>query len=192
VTSSNYNREKTILVERPYTTLEGCLIENEGAFPLDRGFTHYWTTSIIYQSCHAQDFDPTDAGSGQYGFDGYLSDDITFRNCSEGGCRRGIDSINCSNYVIDGGEFPDGIGGHWIEGMYVHGNAFLSSQHPGNLNVIHASGSDINIESARIQVTKDTGSVLRMRADYPELRGICRLGPGVDITIDETGDPGSL
>jgi hypothetical protein len=184
-----YHRKMVILTQRPHTRMLGCVVRNETPYTVDRGFKQAYTTTLVYENCYAWGMDPTHTQPGNYGYAGEFCDNVVFRNCSEGECRRGLDTVNASNYAVDGGVWPDGIGGHWIEGLHVYGKAFLSCQHPTNQYPVLVSGSNVNIESAHIHMPLIADAAFQMRGDYPELTGIARLGPDVDITIDETGDP---
>jgi hypothetical protein len=192
------HRNKVVITRRPHTTMVGCVVTNESPVhadwrhcQIDTCFSVSFTTTVTYENCRAERTDATadQSGSGCYGFHIEYADSITYRNCTEGQNRRGLDAIGGANIVIDGGSYPDGVGGHWIDGLHIYGRPYLATQHPTNLNVIHVSGSDVNVESAIINVTSVTGAVFRARQDRPEVRGICRLGPGVEITIDNTTDP---
>lgn len=182
-------RNKVILTQRPHTTLRNCKVINGTTTPIAQGFAHLVASGLTYNHCFVDGMAPGGTGTTNYGFNGSYCDNVRFENCGEQACRRGIDSSGCSNYVIDGGNYPDGIGAHWVDGVYVYGKPFISCNSI-NPQPFWFSGSDIDIESARVYLPY-FGYVTRvfgMRGDLPELRGICRIGEGVEITIDETAD----
>jgi hypothetical protein len=186
-------RNRMLDIYRPHTTLRNCVLINDTARDCAIGYNVTYATNTVFEGCiienlAPQKLDPVARFTTCYGFGGGYTDDVTWRNCSARNCRRDIDAGPASNYKIDGGSYPDGVGGHWIDGMHIYGRPFISNQHPTNPHCILTSGSDINVESALIHLPPES-NVLTMRGDLPEMRGLFRLGPGVEIIIDETQDP---
>jgi hypothetical protein len=119
-------RNRMLDICRPHTTLRNCVLINDTARDCAIGYNLTYATNTVFEGCVVenmapQKLDPVARYGTNYGFGGGYADDVTFRNCSTRNCRRGIDAGPASNYKIDGGSYPDGVGGHWIDGMHIYG-----------------------------------------------------------------------
>lgn len=179
-------RSGLIRCSRPNVTFDGGAAVNESGNVMNNLFAITGASGVLLEGVHVR-------GAGEdsleYGFAIDRGIDITLLACTELFCRRGMDAHGGKEIKIVGGSYPDGVGGHWIEGLYVGGRAYLSSDLP-NTAPVHVAGRDVTIENCKVLVRNDQAAVVNVRQDEFELRGAARV-IGNDIEFDCTASTGS-
>ena len=181
--SGTTGRERLVSVRRDNTVLRNCSIFNETSLEILQGFVHERSEGIIYDNCSV---DGQHVNATNYAWNGGLATDVTFRNCRASGGRRNIDAHRCADYRVIGGNYSDGIGGHWLHGLYLSSMPIIGASNPANPFCIHMSGSDI-IGAARFMLDNGSRQAVKLRADIFELGGIVNLD-GSDFRIDNSNN----
>lgn len=182
-TAALRGRYAGIQVSRPNTKFNGGGIVNEVGL-MAQLFRAEATSGITLVAMHARGADELDTQYA-FAFDQVL--DYTLIGCTEAFCRRGLDTHMGKLGQVVGGSYPDGVGGHWIEGFDVGGNAFLASDLP-NSAPIFVAGRDVSVHDCTILLRSDQFSVAAVRGDLFELAGKFDLSRN-KIMLDCTPNP---
>lgn len=168
-------------IRRPNTIVENGTIISESSFEIYSGFITSQTGLVSFKDCFMQGLHENNTN---YGFSANGSCLVDFDNCGEIFCRRGSDQNSSKQITIRGGSYPDGVGGHWVHGLYVSGGAIIASDAPNSAPVF-ASGSDVSVTGCTIRVRSDQFSLMAIRGDIFECRGSLRCDDN-DIELDCT------
>lgn len=172
---------RAVQINRPNTTLRNChVFVSSGR--LQQGFVSIGTVGTVYERCSASGLQ---VNVTNYGFNSNYCASLKYVDCWASQCRRDIDAHAGKDIVIEGGIFPDGVGAHWANGLYVTGaeiGAFTSA----SPNVITVSGSDVVATDCTLYLSI-RGAAISMRADAPELAGVVAIKGGT-VIIDDMDD----
>ncbi len=184
VTSSEGTTGRDVLIQttRSNTVFRNCAIFNETPLQIRQGFVHNSCDNIVYDNCYV---DGLHVGSTNYGWNGNIATGVTFRDCRASGCRRDIDGHKCADYRVIGGNFPDGIGGHWLHGLYLSAWPKIGASNPNNPYCIQMAGSDL-VGEADFQIDNGSVQAVKIRGDIFELSG--RVELNAKWTIDNSGN----
>lgn len=185
VTSSSgaSGRARLFTVSRPNTVIEDVFLVNDTELEAKQGFVHEKCERVTYVNSTPNGMHSV---ATNYGWNGNLATDVTFLNCNGAGCRRDIDAHRCCDYRIIGGNFPDGVGGHWLHGLYLSGMPTIGVANSVNAHNIHMSGSDI-IGAANFLIDSPATHCVGVRGDLLELSGTVDLSGSI-FTLDNTND----
>ena len=183
VTSSTGSNGRNRLMEttRSNSYFENISIFNEQALEISQGFVHEKCERVLYQNCDVQGLHSV---ATNYAWNGNVATDITFSYCYASGGRRNIDAHGCCDYRVIGGNFSDGIGGHWLHGLYLAGFPSIGCSNPNNPYCIQMAGSDL-IGAANFQLDSGFSQAVKIRGDIFEFGGTIDLRGSV-FTIDNS------
>lgn len=167
------------VTRRPNVTYRNCDVNSESVNEVLQGFTaEHGGNVVAYEKCRVNGLT---VNQTNYGWN-FSACSISLIDCEEMYCRRGQDAHGGKAITIVGGSFPDGIGGHWVNGLWAGSGVYLASQ-PNNTAPILAAGGDVRVDDAEIRLNPDQFSVMAMRGDLSEWRGAMSL-QNSRITID--------
>lgn len=163
--------------DRPNTIFDGGYAKSESTLEVLQACLTEKAAHVSYRGTRVEGLRENNTNYG-WNYDATCNTDLD--DCSEIYCRRGQDGHGAKHVTIHGGSLPDGIGGHWIHGLYVSGGAYITSDNP-NTAPIFAAGSDVSVEGCRIALRPEQFDVFGVRGDLFELRGMARI---VDCQIE--------
>ncbi len=183
-----------IMVTRPNTLMLRPSVINTSAGLLQQAMGDNHASGVVWDGGYAE-------GSGRnstnYGFTTGIGVGSQFIGCKEIYCRRGFDTTFGKNVGIVGGQYPDGVGGHWCAGLDVGGGATISASTANeasggspNTAPIWVAGKDVSVHDCKIIVRPDIFMAFGVRSDLFELAGAARLTNN-DIIFDCTGNTGT-
>lgn len=179
-----------IQVTRPNTLLLRPNVVNISAAPVRQLIDITRCSGVQVESGYVEG---AQRNTTNYGYTTGISVGTTLVGCREIYCRRGFDTTQGKDVSIQGGSYPDGVGGHWCAGLDVGGGAFLASSSANtassspNTAPIWVAGREVAVHNCKIFLRSDQFTVLGVRGDLFELAGAARLTDN-DITIDCTAN----
>ncbi len=181
-TSDTLNRLVRTL--RPNPEMHNCHVYNLSGDNIQQAFVAESTVNVRYVGCSASGLGIVNT---EYGFNSNYSNRITYVDCWESDCRRGQDGHASKNVRVIRGNFPDGGGGHWIDGWTAEGAEF-GFRNALNPRCIQIAGS--NVAALNCVFNLDlVGQALCMRSDFPEISGYCIIRGGTIHIYDEGDTP---
>lgn len=175
-------RAAPVNIRRCNVVLKNISIFNNGVLQMRQGFSADNCENLVLENCSV---DGLHVDQTNYAFNSNLTTGVTFINFRERGCRRGIDGNKSANYRIIGGNIPDGVGGHWLHGLYLSGEPHIGCFSGNNPGCITLAGGDV-IGDAIFYLGGNGATVLRNRSDIMELSGVVDIG-GLAI-LDNSGN----
>lgn len=175
-------RDKLVTIARSNTVVRNANVSNETSTPIKQGIVHEKCENVSYHDCVVNRLG---VNQTNYGWNGSLATGITFINCSGYGNRRTIDGHKCCDYRIVGGNFADGIGGHWQHGIYLSGMPRIGVDNSLNPQCIQIAGSDL-IGAAEFVIDSPGTAAVNVRGDLLEMAGTIDLR-GSRFKIDNSG-----
>jgi hypothetical protein len=177
---------QVVKVLRPRTKLMNCHVWNEGDDNIQQGFVADDTVDVSYENCTVGGLESV---STEYAFNSNYCNRITYIDCSQSQCRRGQDGHASKNVRVIRGNFPDGTGGHWIDGLTMEG-AELGYRSADNPACVQVAGSRVMALNCNFHMGL-AGSAILMRGDMPEISGYCILRGGSVIIYDKNDEIGA-
>lgn len=174
-------REKLVHTTRCNTKFVDISIFNEASLEILQGFVHDSCERVQYENCNVAGLH---INATNYAWNGNIATDITYQHCHASGGRRNIDGHSCCDYRVIGGNYPDGIGAHWLHGLYLDGLPTIGASNSNNPYCIQMAGSDL-IGAANFQLDNGSFQAVKIRGDIFELSGTVDLRGSV-FTIDNS------
>ncbi|EQB31951.1 hypothetical protein [Sphingobium ummariense] len=180
-------RDMLVAVRRSNSVIRDAVLFNEMPLEIRQGFLHENCEGIVYDNSLV---DGLHINATNYGWNGNIASGVTFRDCRASGSRRDIEGHKCVDYRVVGGNFPDGLGGHWLHGLYLSAMPTIGASNPNNPYCIQMAGSDL-IGAAHFQLDNGSIQAVKIRGDIFELGGVVDLRGSVfrlDNSANQLGE----
>lgn len=159
-----------ILVQRSNTTLRSPSVINTSSGKVLQGVQIAYASGVTIYDGYVEGMNEN---TTNYAYNIGTAACVTLVNCREVFCRRGVDCQPGKKIRVIGGEYPDGVGAHWVSDFDVS-LAAIASDSP-NTAPIWVSGRDVSVHHNHILVRSDQFSCIGVRDDIFECAGNLRL-----------------
>ena len=160
--------DSLLRVDRPHTDIIGTSIVNYSGSEVAQAHLAQYVCNVNYTNCHVEGLK---VDSTNYAFNSNLSADLTYSECSEINCRRGIDAHKSKYIRIRGGSLADGWGAHYAWWMGSDGTTIGAGTPTtvGNPQALNIAGGGFHLHGGTVTLGDQANAVVRIRADIYEM-----------------------
>lgn len=169
-------------VSRPNVILDHCTVRNTSYAPVQAGFSANATCHVSFRNCSSEGMQ---AHVTNYGFNSNTSAFLSYIDCRQNYCRRGLDAHRAKGIRVIGGLYPDGVGAHYAWG-FVADSIQTIGHNESNLACVLVTGGQVRIINCSL-VIHSSGAAFRMRTDAHELAGQLIIENN-DMIFDRIGE----